>query len=63
MIRQKKGAIATIVMYLRGKNKPSKELRSKGIQMAEKKTKEKEGKKEVSDKEYEELNTGPWAKY
>ncbi|KKK98543.1 hypothetical protein LCGC14_2641700 [marine sediment metagenome] len=39
VIRQVKGAIATIVLYLRRGKKISPELRSKAIQMAEKKTK------------------------
>ena len=42
VIRQVKGAIATIVLYLRRGKKISPELRSKAIQMASKETKEKE---------------------
>ena len=45
VIRQIKGAIATIVVYLRGKKKLTPELRSKAIQMADKETK---GKKKDS---------------
>ena len=48
VIRQIKGAIATIVVYLRGKKKLTPELRSKVIQMADEESKgKKKGSKDM----------------